>query len=205
MHYHGVIHRDIKGANILVNSEGLVKLSDFGSAKKLQQSYVSSFIGTTCWMAPEIILDKSYERFADIWSLGCTVYEMLTGKPPFMGKTHYEISVKVINYREEDYVFPDNISIFAKDFILCCLKKNPYKRYNVKKLLSHPFVLKADINFAEEIFEEASLLEFEDENEHKVHFKKNDKKEDSTGISSIVKERNSQNETVYNGKVKEIY
>ena len=107
-------------------------------------------------MAPEIILDKNYERFADIWSLGCTVYEMLTGKPPFMGNTHYEISVKVINYREEEYVFPDYLSIFAKDFILCCLKKNPYKRYNVKKLLSHPFILKADINFAEEIFEEAS-------------------------------------------------
>lgn len=73
------MHRDIKGANILVTNEGLVKLSDFGSAKRLHTSCVESFIGTSSWMAPEIILDKGYERFADIWSLGCTVYEMLHG------------------------------------------------------------------------------------------------------------------------------
>lgn len=113
-------------------------------------------------MAPEILLDKNYERYADVWSLGCTVYEMLTGKPPFVGKSHYEVSLKIINYSEKEYIFPPNISLFAKDFLLCCLKKTPYERYNVKKLLSHPFVLKADINFADALFDDEIDLEFDD-------------------------------------------
>ena len=184
LHYHGLIHRDIKGANILVNNDGLVKLSDFGSARKIQQSFLNSFIGTTCWMAPEILLDKNYEWYADIWSLGCTVFEMLTGKPPFIGWSHYEISLKVINYSETEYKFPSHISLLAKDFILCCLKKIPYKRYNVKKLLSHPFILKADIDFTDEIFDNESELVFDDDNE-KIIFKDKLKNEDSTGISSF--------------------
>lgn len=131
---------------------------------------MNSFIGTTCWMAPEILLDKNYERYADIWSLGCTVYEMLTGKPPFLGKSHYDVSLKVINYSESEFNFPEGISLLAKDFILCCLKKIPYKRYNVKKLLSHPFILKADIDFKEEILDDESHLVFEEDNE-KIDFK----------------------------------
>lgn len=94
-------------------------------------------------MAPEIILDKQYERFADIWSLGCTVYEMLVGNPPFMGKSHYEVSVKVINYFEGTLKYPNNLSLYAKDFVETCLKKNPCKRLNVKKLLNHPFIIRA--------------------------------------------------------------
>ena len=88
---------------------------------------------------------------------------MLTGKTPFQGKSHYEVSLKITGYSEDDFVFPKSISILAKDFILCCLKKIPYKRYNVKKLLSHPFILKADINFAEEIFDDDSHLIFDED------------------------------------------
>ena len=85
LHSHGIIHRDIKGANILVNSNGDLKLADFGSAKRIR-TYANSMTGTICWMAPEMLSDNGYERWADIWSLGCTVYEMLVGEPPFIGK-----------------------------------------------------------------------------------------------------------------------
>ena len=156
LHSHGVIHRDIKGANILVSTEGIAKLSDFGSAKKLHNSCLSSYIGTTSWMAPEIILDKQYERFADIWSLGCTVFEMLTGKPPFMGKTHYEASLKVINFNDETFQYPPHITSLARDFLKCCLRKSPYKRLNVKKLLEHPFIQKAELNFDQNEGDQAS-------------------------------------------------
>lgn len=108
-------------------------------------------------MAPEIILDKQYERFADIWSLGCTVYEMITGSPPFLGWSHYEASVKVINYQEGSLKYPLETSILAQDFINCCLRKSPYKRLNVLKLLNHPFVTQSVFNLENDnIIDEAN-------------------------------------------------
>ena len=86
LHTNKIIHRDIKAANILVN-KGVWKLTDFGASKKIlediKQEKYKSFIGTPYWMAPEVITQQGHGRFADIWSLGCTVYEMLTSKPPF--------------------------------------------------------------------------------------------------------------------------
>lgn len=65
-----------------------MKLGDFGCATTLGNSYLNSFIGTACWMAPEIVQQKGHERYVDIWSLGCTVYEMLLGIPPFLGENY---------------------------------------------------------------------------------------------------------------------
>ena len=83
LHSWNIVHRDIKSGNILANINGIVKLGDFGSAKLLNETHLNTFIGTACWMAPEVIEKSGYERFADIWSLGCTVYEMLDGNSPF--------------------------------------------------------------------------------------------------------------------------
>lgn len=92
LHAHNVIHRgnnkvviclDIKGANILVDRDGLCKLSDFGGAKvivdEIEFKQQNSFKGTPNWMAPETVKSMEYTRFSDIWSLGCTVIEMSTG------------------------------------------------------------------------------------------------------------------------------
>ena len=84
--------------------------------------------------------DCGYERFADIWSLGCTVFEMLSGESPFVGRNFLECVNKVLGFKEKNFVFPEYFSVFAKDFILCCLKKHPFERKNVAKLLKHPFL-----------------------------------------------------------------
>ena len=82
LHSHNIIHRDIKCANVLVDRHGAIKLADFGCAKEAL-SVLQSYYGTSGWVAPEVRKKRGYNFFADIWSLGCTVYEMLVGYSPF--------------------------------------------------------------------------------------------------------------------------
>lgn len=87
LHYHNVIHRDIKAGNVLVNVDGVCKLADFGTAKEaLNKDKTKSLAGTPCWMAPEVIKEIPYGRQIDIWSIGCLVIEMLTGEHPWANK-----------------------------------------------------------------------------------------------------------------------
>ncbi len=91
-------------------------------------------------MAPEIIKNNEYSMFSDIWSLGCSVIEMITGKPPF-----YEIgsNISILNYLykiKEPISLPKDISKELNDFLEKCLQIEPYKRFNVKKLLEHKFI-----------------------------------------------------------------
>eukprot|EP01001_Neometanema_parovale_P008906 NODE_515_length_2381_cov_86.380868_g489_i0.p1 GENE.NODE_515_length_2381_cov_86.380868_g489_i0~~NODE_515_length_2381_cov_86.380868_g489_i0.p1 ORF type:complete len:703 (-),score=84.88 NODE_515_length_2381_cov_86.380868_g489_i0:176-2284(-) len=86
LHASGVLHKDIKGANILVTEDGEVKLADFGTAVRPSQDGTDSarLVGTVPWMAPEVARGMEYSPASDIWSVGCTVIEMLSGKPPWI-------------------------------------------------------------------------------------------------------------------------
>ena len=97
LHEQGVIHRDIKGANILTTKEGLVKLADFGVASRTTGLNEASVVGTPYWMAPEVIELTGATTASDIWSLGCTVIELLEGKPPYHNLQPMPALFRIVN------------------------------------------------------------------------------------------------------------
>ncbi|CAA0827859.1 Mitogen-activated protein kinase kinase kinase 1 [Striga hermonthica] len=139
LHDRNVVHRDIKCANILVDTNGLVKLADFGLAKATKLNDVKSCKGTALWMAPEVVRSLGYGLPADIWSLGCSVLEMLTRRFPY---SHLECQMAALFRigRGERPEIPDSLSNDARDFILRCLQVDPNSRPTAAQLLDHPFV-----------------------------------------------------------------
>lgn len=108
LHARQIIHRDLKSANILVGEEGLVKLTDFGSSKKYgsnERHLTKSLRGSPYWMSPEVLSRKGHSFPADIWSLGCLLIEMISGRPPWSNYTN--ISKEVLALIKTDGLIPD--------------------------------------------------------------------------------------------------
>lgn len=129
-HARGVIYRDLKPENLLVDAQGYLKLTDFGVAKKLSQETTYSLVGTPQFMAPEVILGRGYGTQADWWSLGCCVYEFLTGDLPFQEEANqYELFQKIIRFDPELSQQLQNINdADCKDFVRNLLEPNPNNR-----------------------------------------------------------------------------
>ncbi|XP_075514660.1 LOW QUALITY PROTEIN: mitogen-activated protein kinase kinase kinase 3-like [Primulina tabacum] len=141
LHGKNTVHRDIKGANILVDPNGEIKLADFGMAKHITAcSSMLSFKGSPYWMAPEVVMNTNgYSLPVDIWSLGCTVLEMATSKPPWSQYEGVAAIFKIGNSRDAPEI-PDHLSPDLKGFIRLCLQREPSARPTASQLLCHPFV-----------------------------------------------------------------
>ncbi|CAI5530520.1 unnamed protein product [Closterium sp. Naga37s-1] len=162
MHSQGVVHRDLKPENILLTASGHVRISDFGCAKLLSNGQSAgatsavdvtaaainndersgSFVGTAEYVPPELLDDGPVSFEADLWALGCIIYQMLAGAPPFKGASEYLCFQKILS---RDLTVPNFFSNEARSLVNCLLEMEPKKRLGSRhmggypRLKAHPF------------------------------------------------------------------
>ena len=145
MHGENLIHRDIKGANILISEEGYAKLGDFGVGAVLsEEKYRISKKGSPYWMSPQVASSIKYDFKTDIWSLGITCVELLEGEPPFSDLKPKNVMERISKKppSPEEIIDLNEHTPEFKSFLEHCLEKDPKKRYSAKDLLKHEFITK---------------------------------------------------------------
>ena len=155
MHSRGVIHRDLKPENVLLDDQMHVKITDFGTAKILEQKRANgtgattgdplegmdsdraqSFVGTAEYVSPELLTDKNACKASDLWAFGCIIYQLLAGRPPFKAANEYQTFQKIVGL---EYTFPDGFPPLAKDLVERLLVLDPVTRLPIEHIKSHPF------------------------------------------------------------------
>lgn len=151
-----VLHRDIKGANILVGTDGSVKLSDFGCSKRTMETMAHTLKGSIPWMAPEVIANTGYGRRADIWSLGCVLIEMASASSPW-GKLDnpmaamFRISMGKEGPPMPEVQGPEALARSCIDFIRQCVQRDKQKRPYAEQLQVHDFVKDLEVKDCDQL------------------------------------------------------
>ena len=160
MHARGVIHRDLKPENVLLDDQMHVKITDFGTAKILDQptkpprengdsgqeigspmdgadvNRAKSFVGTAEYVSPELLTDKQACKASDLWAFGCIIYQLLAGRPPFKAGNEYLTFQKIVSL---EYQFPKGFPVVAKDLVERLLVLDPARRLSIEHIKNHQF------------------------------------------------------------------
>ncbi|KAM3485307.1 hypothetical protein MY3957_009972 [Beauveria namnaoensis] len=155
MHSRGVIHRDLKPENVLLDNHMHVKITDFGTAKLLQdprdpqsvthtgatgpdqdEDRAASFVGTAEYVSPELLTHKTASKSSDIWAFGCIIFQLLVGRPPFKAGSEYLTFQKIVNL---EYEFPPGFPPAASDLVERCLVLDPSRRLTIEHIKNHEF------------------------------------------------------------------
>jgi serine/threonine protein kinase len=146
LHSRGVVHRDMKPANILLEKSGSVKLSDFGISKQLEENFASakSFVGTATYMAPERLQGNSYGTHSDVWSLGIIAMECANGEHPLVhAASYYDLIVELSDGRRTPRLSTDMFSANLCSFVAMTLATTPEDRGDCRSLLEHAYIAKS--------------------------------------------------------------
>jgi len=150
IHSLGIVHRDLKPENLLLTSDHILKIIDFGLSnyfKENQEPLLSTPCGSPCYASPEMVAGKKYDGFKiDVWSCGIILYAMLCGYLPFEDNENEVLFKKILECELE---FPDYVKDLSIDLISKILVTDPQKRITIPKIKEHPFYLKG-----KEIFEQ---------------------------------------------------
>ena len=154
MHRRGVIHRDLKPENVLLDSHMHVKITDFGTAKILDQKRhedngsgippmggatherASSFVGTAEYVSPELLTEKNACKASDLWAFGCIIFQLIAGRPPFKAGSEYLTFQKIVAL---DYEFPWGFPPVARDLVERLLVLDPASRLQIEHIKNHEF------------------------------------------------------------------